>query len=343
VAQVKAHEVDAYLAKPDPRHLIYLIYGPDAGLVAERGKALAEKSGVNLDDPFSFIKMDGDALEAPSAVVEEAHTISMFGGKRLIRFRPNAMRNPVDAIKAFETTPPEDAIIVVEAGDLNKTNPMRKFVEKLGHGIALPCYQDEARALAMVVDQELQAANLTMDRNTRDVLMNMLGSDRMVSRNEVRKLCLYCMGQDRISLEDVEAVVGDVGANAVDEIVDAAATGNMKTMDLGFRRLAEAGTDPFVLLSSALRHFQMLHHLRAEHEAGGGPVKSLMARARPPIYFKRSQAVMRVLSSWNAQDLMAACNRLGEAIASSRTNTPLQLEIARSCMTAITVQSQRRR
>jgi DNA polymerase-3 subunit delta len=282
-------------------------------------------------------------MDAPSVLAEEAHTVSMFGGKRLIRFRPGSMRNPADAIKPLENTPPQDAVIVIEAGDLNRTNGLRKLIEKLPHAVALPCYQDEVRALNRVVDEELADANLTMDRPTRDLLLSQLGSDRMVSRNEVRKLCLYCMGQERITAEDIAAIVGDVGANAVDEIVDAAATGQLKQMDVGFRRFTETGADPFLLLSSALRHFQMLHLMRSEHEAGGGPLKSLMSRARPPIYFKRTQAVLRVLSAWNAQDLLQACNRLADAIASSRTTPALQLEIARSCMSAIAVQSQRRR
>ena len=38
---IKAADVDRFIAKPDPRMPIVLVYGPDAGLVRERVDALA--------------------------------------------------------------------------------------------------------------------------------------------------------------------------------------------------------------------------------------------------------------------------------------------------------------
>lgn len=340
----KAHEVEAYLAKPDGSHVVFLLYGPDAGLVAERGQGLVDWSGIDQSDPFSLIKLDGDTMDGPSALVEEAHTVPMFGGgKRVLRFRPGGMRNPADAIKPLKDNPPEDAIIVVEAGDLAKGHALRKVVEALPNGVALPCYQDEAQALARVVDQELTAHKLHMDKPTRDHLLALLGSDRMVSRNEVRKLCLYCLGQDAILREDVDAVVGDAGASAVDEIVDAAAAGRLDVLETAFRRLEEAGSATFLSLSAALRQFQTYHAIRARHEAGDGPVKVLLDGHRPPVYFKRKQAALQVLMRWNAPDLMAVCNRLSAAIRDGRTNPVLEPQIARAALTAIALQSQKRR
>ncbi|MEO0637139.1 MAG: DNA polymerase III subunit delta [Pseudomonadota bacterium] len=344
MAARKAHEVDAYLAKPDPAHCVFLLYGPDAGLVAERGQGLINWLGIDQADPFSLIKLDGDTMDGPSALVEEAHTVAMFGGgKRALRFRPGGMRNPADAIKPLKDNPPDDAIVVVEAGDLAKGHALRKAVEAMPNGVALPCYQDEVRALARVVDQELSEHKLHMDRPTREHLLGLLGSDRMVSRNEVRKLCLYCLGQDAILREDVDAIVGDAGASAVDEVVDAAGVGRLDALEVAFRRLEEAGTATFLCLSAALRQFQTYHAIRARHEAGDGPVKGLLDGHRPPIYFKRKQAALQVLMRWDARDLLAVCNRLSDAIRDGRTNPTLEPEIARAALTAIALQSQRRR
>ncbi len=46
MAQKKAHEVDAWLKRPDPRAQIVLIYGPDRGLVSERARAFAVATGL---------------------------------------------------------------------------------------------------------------------------------------------------------------------------------------------------------------------------------------------------------------------------------------------------------
>lgn len=58
MTQKKAHEVDRWLASPDPTILIVLIYGPDRGLVSERARRYAEKTGLSLDDPFSVVRLD---------------------------------------------------------------------------------------------------------------------------------------------------------------------------------------------------------------------------------------------------------------------------------------------
>ncbi|RWB96656.1 MAG: DNA polymerase III subunit delta, partial [Mesorhizobium sp.] len=58
MAQKKGYEVDSWLARPDPRISVVLLYGPDRGLVAERAKAFAGKTGLSLDDPFSVVRLD---------------------------------------------------------------------------------------------------------------------------------------------------------------------------------------------------------------------------------------------------------------------------------------------
>ena len=343
MAHVKAHEVDGYLQRPDQRHVVVLVYGPDIGLVAERVDALAATSGVDLSDPFSHIRMDGEAMESASAVAEEAHTISMFGGKRLIRFRPGSMRNPADAIKPLDAQPPEDALVIIQAGDLNKGNALRKLVENMAHGIALPCYQDEGRALDRVIDQELQAASLTMDPAARNHLKSLLGGDRLASRGEVQKLCLYAHGKGTISVEDINAVVGDVAASAVDDIVDAAGLGNLPKLETEFTRFAGLGTPYYLLLNAALRQFHLLHSLRVTHEDGGGNVRDLVSRARPPIYFKRRDAVMQMVNRWNAEALLSACERIQNAIRDSRIQADMEPAIVRSCLTALALMARRRR
>ena len=99
MAQVKNHEVDRYLKQPNPNHRVCLLYGPDAGLVSERAKTLAKLSGADLNDPFSTIVLDAeDAASDPQRVADEAHTISMFGGNRLVHIKGSTQKQLIKAI-----------------------------------------------------------------------------------------------------------------------------------------------------------------------------------------------------------------------------------------------------
>ncbi len=83
---LRGREIDGFLARPDPKRPIILLYGPDAGLVRERADALMASAVDDPTDPFSLVRLDGDDLAAePSRLVDEAMTIPMFGGRRAIR------------------------------------------------------------------------------------------------------------------------------------------------------------------------------------------------------------------------------------------------------------------
>ena len=61
---LRGKEIDAFLARPDPARPIILLYGPDAGLVRERADALLASAVDDPNDPFSLVRLDGDALSA---------------------------------------------------------------------------------------------------------------------------------------------------------------------------------------------------------------------------------------------------------------------------------------
>ena len=73
---IKPSDVDAFVARPDPARPIVLVYGADAGLVAERGAALIRACVDDINDPFALARLEAEDLSAnPSRLVEEALTI----------------------------------------------------------------------------------------------------------------------------------------------------------------------------------------------------------------------------------------------------------------------------
>ncbi len=66
--------------------------------------------------------MEADEIEAdPAKLADEARTISMFGGQRLIWIKNAAgQKKLAEAIKLLATEPPQETLILVEAGDLKR-------------------------------------------------------------------------------------------------------------------------------------------------------------------------------------------------------------------------------
>ncbi|HEY9057775.1 MAG TPA: DNA polymerase III subunit delta, partial [Aurantimonas sp.] len=132
MAQKKAGEVEAFLSRPDFSFPVILLYGPDPGLVAERSARVAEMSGVDRDDPFAAVTLAADELEKDiGRLYDEARTVSMFGGRRLIRVRgAGAGKALAEAVGDLAASRLEGAVIVVEAGDLKKSAALRNNVER---------------------------------------------------------------------------------------------------------------------------------------------------------------------------------------------------------------------
>src|SRR3569623_101926 len=81
-------EADSFVARPDPARAVELVFGPDAGVVSERVDAIVRASGVDANDPCSYVRLDGDAIASdPARLVDEATTVPLFGGRRAIRLR----------------------------------------------------------------------------------------------------------------------------------------------------------------------------------------------------------------------------------------------------------------
>ncbi len=314
---LKAHEVDGFLARPDPRKSVVLVYGPDTGLVSERAAALAKRHLDGTDDPFALVRLDGDQIAAdPARLADEAHTVALFGGKRVVRVRVGA-KAVIAAVEPLLSTPPRDTLVVLEAGDLKASHALRKAVEQAGSAVALPCYADEARDLTRLVDEEVAAAGLTIEADAKRALIGALGGDRLASRQEVRKVMLYCLGQGRVTLADVEAIAGDVSAPAIDQAIDAMGLGERDRFVGLYRRLVGEGTHPSVILGAATRHMHQLQVARAEIDDGRTAADAVRGLA-PPVFFKRQGLFERQLVIWSVERIDRAIETLAQALLDSR-------------------------
>ncbi len=321
----KAHEVDRALARPDPKWRVWLIYGPDAGLVSERvAQSVRAALGEGDNDPFRLVDINADDLAGdPLRLLDEANTIGLFGGGRVIRIARGS-KQFTPAIEHLLKAPPDSAVVIIEAGELTGKSPLRAICERSPHCVALPCYGDDGRALGDLVDTSLRESGVSIDRAARDQLVASLGSDRMVSRQEIAKLLLYVGTGKRIEVADVDACVGDSAVRETDHLVDAAFTGRTEQADLAFGRLRAEGMEPATIAGAALRHALMLLSARLKIESGQS-AQVVGDSLRLP--FPRKAAAQSVLRSWTPTMLAETIRALGTAMETARRHAALAPEV----------------
>lgn len=326
MAAVKAGDVDRALRSRRPETFLLLFYGPDAGRVTERARAAAETGLLDPSDPFQLVRLDGDAVaDEPGRLVEEASTFGLFGNRRNLWVR-STNRSLAPAVTACLATAIVDCLVVVEAGDLSRTAPLRVACEASDRALAMPCYADEARDLASVVTETLQAEGLTIDAEARSILVDSLGGDRLASRGEVEKLALYAAGRDRVTVEDVLAVVSDVSAVSLDAALDAAFRGQLSELDANLRQLGHHGVAAGTLLSGALRHSLALLSARAAIDQGQDAEGAL--RGWRGLHFRRRATVETQLRLWTSRSLRASTAALQQAVLDGRMSPQLAWDLA---------------
>ena len=250
----------------------------------------------------------------------------LFGGRRAVWVKAGG-RNFTPAVERVLAAPPgADCRIVIEAGDLKRSAPLRAACERSGHAAALPCYADSARDLTRLIDEEMREASLTITPEARRALADLIGGDRGTSRSELRKLTLYARGKPAVGLDDVLAVVTDATDLTLDEIVDAAFAGNAPDLEAGIAKAQARGMAAGALISAVIRQAAALHRLRLAVEQGRSAA-SVVEAAGPAIHFSRKALVQAALTAWSAKRLERLIGHLGDTALDTRQRANLAYPI----------------
>lgn len=338
---VKASDASRSIERLDPRVVVVLLYGPDSGLAAERAKALAEKAVSDPTDPFSLVKLDGDLLaDDPARLADEAGTIGMFGSRRAIWVKPGS-KNIAPAVEAALEADIGDSLIVVEAGDLTRSSPLRTVCERSPKALAVPCYADEARDLGQVVEDSFRAAGIRVSRETKSMLIERLGANRLATRSEIEKILLYAHGADELTPDDLDAIMSDVSALRSDMVVDAAFSGDTAGADEAFERLLGEGAHPAVILSALLRHALAMMPYAIEMQTGRSAAS--VVDGWRGLHFRRKQSAEKHLSAFDVDDLRIIIEKLQATILDTRRMPDMTHAVAARAILEIATRARARR
>ena len=336
---LKPSGVASFTRSPPAGIKAILIHGSDTGRVHEVAADIVRASAGSLDDPFLVVKLsDGSLLGDPSLLVDEARSLSLIGGRRIVWVAP-AGRGFQNAMEAYLTDPGGDGLIIAEAAALPKSSKLRSMCEQSKFVAVIACYEDSAEDLRALVSSALSKARLSCGDDVLEHIVDRIGSDRALSRREIEKLLLYCHGRTSIELEDVEAMCGDVSASSLDALLDAAFGGDLAECCRRLAQLAESGTSPSAILTSMGNHLARLQDLRGEIDRGR-PRDTVMRNARPPIHFNRQSGMMRQLVLWSGAVLDEAQSTVLEATALTRQFASLDYAITERAILSLARRAQ---
>lgn len=338
--EIRPAGVKGFIAKPPRDIRVFLLFGPDEGLIRERGDALARQIVPDPGDPFRFADLDGDAVNADAALLyDEATALALGGGGRAVRVRRLTGRI-AEAVIDMVREPAGEARIILEAPGASKKSAVVAAAIGSAAAAAVPCYHDDGRALPDLVREAMREAGLRPGPGVVEFVADRAGGDRALTRREIEKLALFVSAArdgDRVAGPDTEsdtgpdtgpdagpaaearpvdlaqaqAVIGDTALLTLDSLVDATFEGRMADIERMLVRVRQEGVASGTILRAMSGHAARLMRYRTLVQTGLDPAAAAR-RLRPPVHFSRQRSLERQ-SRMPQRVLAAAMARLAEA------------------------------
>ena len=324
--KLQAKQIDGFLKTPPKEIRAVLVYGPDAGLVKERAKIIAQQQVFDLNDPFNAAHLTGDIIsDDPARFLDEANAQSLMGGKRLLRIT-DAGNEVAPHLKSWlQNNPASDTLIVLEAGDLKPRDALRKISEDLANAAALPCYVEDERGLAVLIKEALREHSIMISPDAMTYLATAVKGDRQRARMEIEKLLLYMGREKNVSLQDVQQSCGDIGLYSLDDLAYAFTGGNRELSMRSLRTLLDEGVEPITILRTLQNHLQRFHLVKSLIELHSQSLDEAMKMLQPPVFFKTADLFRAQINRWPSKKSRTVLTRLADVEARTKqTGTPTE-------------------
>ena len=316
---------DGFLRDPGKCRVV-LLYGDDAGLIADRAQALVRGIIGPTNDPFRLTDLERDGIDR---IEEEMTAMALTGGRRVVRVRDvtDAALKQVQAV----LTGRADSLLILEAPSLARRAKLVAALEKAPDAAAIACYALEGRALESVIKAGLHELGAAVTSEALTWLGGQLGADRAITQREIEKLATYVGQSGTVDIDAARVCVGDLAGLSLDDALFAATSGDIAATDRALELAMQEGTAPVGVLRGTLMHLQRLQRARAAM-ANGQSASDATDAARPPVFFKSKAGFTRALGLWSEADLEAACTRIWEAERACKRTGAADEAISRSAV-----------
>ena len=310
--KLSARDASAYFANPDQSAAGLLIFGADAMRVAiKRQDVIAKLLGPGAEEEMRLSRISASDLRSEKALLLDAvKAVGFFPGPR-VAFVEDAADGLAPVIaEALKDWLPGDAQIVVTAPRaLPAKSALRKLFEGHKRAYCVGIYDDPPSRAE--IEETLAKSGVTrLDRDASAQLTALaMQLDPGDFRQTVEKLALYKIGDPApVSMADVAACAPATIEAGMDDIIAAAADGQVAQIGALMQKLTGQGVAPVTLAIMALRHFRTLH-AAAIHP--GGPSVGVGAM-RPPVFGPRRDKMIRQAGTWGSDRLEQALQALIE-------------------------------
>lgn len=236
---------------------VYLISGDEPLLATEAADHVRAAARSQQYTERQVFHADSISWEQ---FLAESQSMSLFAEKRILELRIDNSKPGDKGAKAlveYVSSPPEDTLLLVITGKLDRSQQRSKWVQGLENsGGHIQVWPVDAKHMPGWLGQRLKQCAIDADRDALQLLADRVEGNLLAAQQEVEKLSLLVSG--KVDLDAMEQAVANSARYDLYTLIDRALDGNSSDTIRTLDGLREEGTEPTLILWSLTRELRQL-------------------------------------------------------------------------------------
>ena len=313
----KSYEIERKI--PDlSKHNLLLLYGENIGLK----KDIRSKIKIDLNKKEQDIEIlsfyENEIIDNEDDFYNSIYSGSLFSNKKMITIN-NGSDKILKLIEDIYIKYPENLILIIFSEILEKKSKLRIFFEKSSTALCVPCYADNNKSLETILTSELRKNNITISRESINLLIDKSNNDRNNLRNEIEKIKAYSLNKKNLSVEEIKSIANFSGEYKSDSLINECLNGDINQYKKIVSELYVNTVNYVFLLRILYNKIQKLLSIK-KLENSTKDIDVLISSFKPAIFWKEKPIIKKQLSIWNQEDLKEITNKINEIELSCKKN-----------------------
>ncbi len=192
---------------------------------------------------------------------DEAATMSLFSSRKIIELRmPTGKpgRQGSAAIKDYLQNPPEDYLLIISTGKLDKGSKNAAWFKAIDKaGVVVQCWPLQGAQLSSWLKQRFADRGMQVDGEVVSYVSERVEGNLLAAAQEIEKLHLL-LGPGKVDIHSIEQSITDNSRYSIFELVDTALRGSSSRVHKIIDNLAAEGQEPILVNWALTKDIRLL-------------------------------------------------------------------------------------
>lgn len=302
----------------------YLLFGEEDYLKRQYRDKLVEAL-VNPEDNMNLNYFDGNKMNLQN-VLDIGDTLPFFADHRVLVLENTGFmkKTPENLEKRLAAFPGSTHLIFVEK-EVDKRSRLYKWIGTNGYVSELNT-PDEKMLLSWVRGL-CRKEGRQMEDAAIYYFVEHMGTDMLLLKNELEKLCSYCGERTQITIDDMQAVCVNQAMDKMFEMLDAIGSHNRDKALLLYHDLLALKEPAMRVLYMLTRHFHILMQIAALSTEGKDNKTMAAVCKIPPFSVKKYAAQAGRYSYHNLKKMLEKCQETDQGIKTGKITDTVGVEL----------------